>query len=105
MPPCRLSPFQLDTGWLGPDGCSGRTRISTRTESSYGFGVHGIDCGSTFAPVCGIRSIRMVLAVAARYDLECWQLDINTAFLNAELREEVYIKWRPGTRSLTTIEL
>lgn len=31
----------------------------------------GIDCGSGFTPVCSMQSIRMVLAVAAEYNLEC----------------------------------
>ncbi|CAN0562946.1 unnamed protein product, partial [Laminaria digitata] len=56
----------------------------------------GIDCGSTFAPVCRLQSIRMVLAIAAEYNLECWQLDYNTAFLNADVTEEVYVKMAPG---------
>ena len=30
----------------------------------------GIDCGSTFAPVCRLQNIRMVLAIAAEYNLE-----------------------------------
>ena len=34
----------------------------------------GIHCGSTFAPVCRLQSIRMVLAIAAEYNRECWQL-------------------------------
>ena len=56
----------------------------------------GVDCGSTFAPVCRLQSIRMVLAIAAEYNLECWQLDYNTAFLNADVTEEVYVKMAPG---------
>ena len=38
----------------------------------------------------------MVLAIAAEHDLECWQLDYNTAFLNADVEEEVYFKMAPG---------
>ena len=38
----------------------------------------------------------MVLAIAAKYNLEYWQLDYNTAFLNADITEEVYIKMAPG---------
>ena len=30
----------------------------------------------------------MVLAVAAEFDFECWQLDYNTAFLNAKVEED-----------------
>ena len=29
-------------------------------------------CGSTFAPVCRLQSIRMMLAIAAEYNLEYW---------------------------------
>ena len=42
--------------------------------------VPGIDCGGTFAPICRLQSIRMVQVIAAEFDLECWQLDYNTAF-------------------------
>ena len=68
--------------------------------------VHGwgqlpdIDRGSTFAPVCTLQSIRMVLAIAAEYNLECWQLDYNTAFLNADVTEEVYVNMAPGYERL-----
>ena len=55
----------------------------------------GVDCGGTFAPVCRLQSIRMVLAIAAEFDFECWQLDYNTAFLNAKVEEEVYVKMAP----------
>ena len=39
----------------------------------------GVDFDSTFAPVCRLQSIRIVLVIAAEYTLECWQLDYNTA--------------------------
>ena len=58
--------------------------------------VPGVDCGGTFAPVCRLQSIRMVLAIAAEFGFECWQLDYNTAFLNAKVEEEVYVKIAPG---------
>ena len=38
----------------------------------------------------------MVLSIAAEYNLEWWQLDYNTAFLNADVTEEVYVKMAPG---------
>ena len=58
--------------------------------------VPSVDCGGTFAPVCRLQSIRMVLAIATEFDFECWQLDYNTAFLNAKVEEEVYVKMAPG---------
>ena len=38
----------------------------------------------------------MVLAIAAEFEFKCWQLDYNTAFLNAKVEEEVYVKMAPG---------
>ena len=38
----------------------------------------------------------MVLEIAAEYNLEHWQLDYNTGFLNADVAEEVYVKRAPG---------
>ena len=58
--------------------------------------VPSVDCGGTFALVCRLRSIRMVLAIAAEFDFECWQLDNSTAFLDAKVEEEVYVKMAPG---------
>ena len=48
--------------------------------------VQGVDCGGTFAPVCRLQSIRMVLAIAAEFDFEFWQLDYNTAFSECQCR-------------------
>ena len=56
----------------------------------------GIDCGITFAAVCRLQSIRMVLAIAAEYNLECWQLDYNTAVYNTDVTDEIYVKMAPG---------
>ena len=63
--------------------------------------VPGVDCEGTFAPVCRLQSIRMVLAIAAEFDFECWQLDYNTAFLNAKVEEEVYVKMTPEYEELS----
>ena len=38
-----------------------------------------------------IKSIRIVLAIAAHYDYKVWQMDVKTVFLNRNLEEEVYI--------------
>ena len=55
-----------------------------------------IDCGGTFAPVCRRQSIRMMLAIVAEVDYEVLMLDVQTAFLNADVEEEVYVKMAPG---------
>ena len=53
---------------------------------------HGIDYDETFSPVVMLKSIRILLSIAAYYDYEIWQIDVKTAFLNGKLLEDVYRK-------------
>jgi len=59
----------------------------------------GIDFDETFSPVAMLKSIRILLAIAAHYDYEIWQMDVNTAFLNGNLIEEVYMTQPEGFTS------
>ncbi|GJY13050.1 retrotransposon protein, putative, ty1-copia subclass [Tanacetum coccineum] len=43
-----------------------------------------------------IRDIRILIAIAAFYDYEIWQIDVKTAFLNGYLSEKVYIEQLEG---------
>ena len=52
---------------------------------------YGIDYDETFFPMEMLKSIQIVLALAAHFDYEIWQMDVRTAFLNGELDEEVYM--------------
>lgn len=52
----------------------------------------GIDCGSILAPVCRIQYIRLVLAEAEDLDWDIWLLDVQMAFLNDTVRDEVGVK-------------
>ncbi|GKB61780.1 retrotransposon protein, putative, ty1-copia subclass [Tanacetum coccineum] len=52
---------------------------------------YGVDYRETFSPVADIRAIRILLAIAAFYDYEIWQMDVKTAFLNGHLSEDVYM--------------
>src|SRR5713101_5967839 len=42
----------------------------------------GIDYEKTFSPVAMLKSIRILLSIAAHYDYEIWKMDVKTAFLN-----------------------
>ena len=57
---------------------------------------HGIDFFDTYAPVANYASIRVLLALAARLDLEIHQMDVDVAFLNGILKETVFCKPPPG---------
>ena len=51
--------------------------------------IHGIDYDETFSPMAMVKSIRILLAIAAYHDYEIWQMDVKTAFLNGSLEEDV----------------
>ncbi|KAL3523497.1 hypothetical protein ACH5RR_016331 [Cinchona calisaya] len=57
---------------------------------------HGIDYDETFSPVAMLKSIRILIAIAAYYDYEIWQMDVKTAFLNGNLLEDVYMTQPEG---------
>ncbi|GKB17674.1 retrotransposon protein, putative, ty1-copia subclass [Tanacetum coccineum] len=57
---------------------------------------HGIDYEETFSPVAKIKSIRIMLAIAAFHDYEIWQMDVKTAFLNGKLTEDVFMAQPEG---------
>nr|GEZ85584.1 hypothetical protein [Tanacetum cinerariifolium] len=63
----------------------------------------GIDFEESFALVSRLESIRIFLAYAAHKNMVVYQMDVKTAFLNGNLREEVYVSQPDGTMA-TTIE-
>ena len=56
----------------------------------------GLDYFDTYSPVTRITSIRMLVAIAALYNLEIHQMDVKTAFLDGDLNEEIYIEQPEG---------
>ncbi|GBE82734.1 hypothetical protein SCP_0411190 [Sparassis crispa] len=60
--------------------------------------VEGLDFNETFAPVAKFASVRTLLALAAKLDLEIHQMDVKSAFLNGDLDEEIYMKVPSGFR-------
>ena len=49
----------------------------------------GIDYEESFTPVIRYNSLRLIIALAINLGLVLEQLDIKTAFLNGELKEEI----------------
>ncbi|GKA03561.1 retrovirus-related pol polyprotein from transposon TNT 1-94 [Tanacetum coccineum] len=64
--------------------------VSTRKKKE------GIDFEESFASVARIKAIRVFVANAANKNITIFQMDIKTAFLNGELKEEVYVSQPEG---------
>ena len=55
-----------------------------------------LDFFDTFSPVTRITSIRLLIAIAAIFDLKIHQMDVKNAFLNGDLEEEIYMDQPEG---------
>ncbi|KAD6453258.1 hypothetical protein E3N88_07963 [Mikania micrantha] len=56
----------------------------------------GVDFEDAFAPVARMETIRLLLALAAKGNWVVHHLDVKSAFLNGELKEEVYVSQPSG---------
>nr|GEU30953.1 retrovirus-related Pol polyprotein from transposon TNT 1-94 [Tanacetum cinerariifolium] len=56
----------------------------------------GIDFEESFASVARLEAIRIFLAYAAHKNMVVYQMDVETAFLNGNLREQVYVSQPDG---------
>ena len=67
--------------------------LSTKLELSQNCfrQVQGVDYDEIFSLVAMLKSLRIMLAIAAFYDHEIWQMDVKTAFLNGFIKEELYM--------------
>jgi hypothetical protein len=55
-----------------------------------------IDYTETFSPVSCKDSLRIIMTLVAHYDLELYQMDVKTTFLNGDLLENVYMAQHKG---------
>ncbi|GJX87588.1 retrovirus-related pol polyprotein from transposon TNT 1-94 [Tanacetum coccineum] len=56
----------------------------------------GINFEESFSPVARIEAICIFIANAAHKNMTIYQMDVKTAFLNGELKEEVYVSQPEG---------
>ncbi|GKA47484.1 retrovirus-related pol polyprotein from transposon TNT 1-94 [Tanacetum coccineum] len=56
----------------------------------------GLDFKESFAPVAILETIIIFLANVASKNITVYQMDVKTAFLNGELKEEVYVSQPEG---------
>ena len=53
--------------------------------------IEGVDYEETLSPVVRIAFIRLLLALVAHLDLELFQMDVKTTFLNGNLGKEIHM--------------
>nr|GEX64625.1 hypothetical protein [Tanacetum cinerariifolium] len=85
-------------GFVDPDH---PTHVYRLKKALYGLNrplghEEGIDFEESFAPVARIEAIRIFIANAASRNMPIYQMDVKTAFLNGELKEEVYVSQPEG---------
>ncbi|GJR80014.1 retrovirus-related pol polyprotein from transposon TNT 1-94 [Tanacetum coccineum] len=59
----------------------------------------GINYKETFAPIARLEAIRVFLAYVAYMGFMVYHMDVNSAFLNGKISEEVYVQQPPGFES------
>ncbi|KAK1435293.1 hypothetical protein QVD17_01054 [Tagetes erecta] len=72
------------------------TRYKARLVAKGYLQKQGVDFDEVFAPVARIETVRLLLALAASKGWEVHHLDVKTAFLNGELKEQVYVSQPEG---------
>lgn len=58
--------------------------------------LYGIDYFDTYAPVAKLKSMKLLFKLAVTLGLELNQIDFDTAFLNAEVSETIYVEQPEG---------
>nr|GEX40943.1 retrotransposon protein, putative, Ty1-copia subclass [Tanacetum cinerariifolium] len=84
--------FSFDMERLLMSFCTNKDRLVSRGYRQK----EGIDFEELFSPVARLEAIRIFLAYAAHKNMVVYQMDVKTAFLNGNLREEVYVSQPDG---------
>lgn len=58
--------------------------------------IHGIDYHETFSPTARLTSLRMLLQLASQENLHIHQMDVKTAYLNADIDCDIYLEQPEG---------
>jgi hypothetical protein len=60
----------------------------------------GIDFTNHYSPVLCDTSFRLILLIIQKLKLPAWSLDVETAFLNGNLSEEIFMKIPDGYKMI-----
>ena len=71
------------------EGADGEEHHKARYVAKGFTQVHGTDYFETFSPTAKMSSVRIIMQVAAEFNLNIHQMDVKTAFLNAPIDCEI----------------
>ncbi|GJY72246.1 retrovirus-related pol polyprotein from transposon TNT 1-94 [Tanacetum coccineum] len=97
--PCPDNVFLIKLKWIykvKTDESGGVLKNKARLVAQGFIQEEGIDFEKSFAPVARIEAIHIFVANAAHKNMTIYQMDVKTAFLNDELKEEVYVSQPEG---------
>lgn len=77
-------------------GADGSVRHKARLVAKGFSQKYGIDYKETFSPTIPHETIRLLFALSANHDWHFFHLDVQTAFLNGDLAEDVYLQQPDG---------
>jgi len=75
------------------------TKYKARVVAKGFTQVHGIDYDLTYSPTLNTDSFRLLVHIAAKFHWKIIQLDIKSAYLNANLDKEIYCTIPPGDKN------
>ncbi|KFM72654.1 Retrovirus-related Pol polyprotein from transposon TNT 1-94, partial [Stegodyphus mimosarum] len=78
------------------DEIGNRVKFKARLVTKGYLQIPGVDFQDTFSAVIKLKSIRLLLAVAAEKNLEVHQMDVTAAYLNGILKEDIYMAQPEG---------
>jgi Reverse transcriptase (RNA-dependent DNA polymerase) len=73
------------------------SRYKCRLVTQEFFEVHRQDYSDTYSPVCKLTSIHTLIAITAQLGLKVYAMDVDTAFLNAPINEDIWVQVPKGT--------
>ncbi|GKA68597.1 retrovirus-related pol polyprotein from transposon TNT 1-94 [Tanacetum coccineum] len=97
--PCPDKVFLIKLKWIykvKTDEFGGVLKNKARLVAQEFRKEEGIDFEESFAPVARIEAISIFVTNAAHKNMLIYQMDVKTAFLNGELKEEVYVSQPEG---------
>nr|GEX53193.1 retrovirus-related Pol polyprotein from transposon TNT 1-94 [Tanacetum cinerariifolium] len=89
--------LDIEVAYMGNDPLFGGILKNKASLVSRGYRQEeGIDFKESFSLVARLEAIQIFLAYAAHKNMVVYQMDVKTAFLNGNLREEVYVSQPDG---------